>query len=168
MRTLVLFLICLLSVSCDSAQKGYAKFALPNGDSILIDRVEIFDPPIVQYRYRVVSKPHSPPKSENIFGSLQNERPVFGIIGPGSDSVVAIISTNAPASAIFLYDFRDGACFPYDYIPDDVAPRPDDPKFPALENKYQTKIRDLLNRLRKATGDTLDFHDGYSGRNIKA
>jgi hypothetical protein len=143
MRHILLILVCVFAASCDSTQKGYAKFTLPNGDAVFIDRFEpldLFDAPFIQYHYRIASKRHSTPKNQSVYGSMRDENPKFALVGPGSGSVVAVIRSDAPTKAVFLYDFQAGKCFPYDYTPDDVVARSDDPRYRALRDAYHAEI----------------------------
>ncbi|HWB60607.1 MAG TPA: hypothetical protein VG733_14025 [Chthoniobacteraceae bacterium] len=125
-------------------EKNYVVLSLPNGDRLVIDRKDLgFDLPMAEY--------HCSTKSGDtalIASSKNTERFSFQLAGPGSDSVVAVVSPNQPGEACAIYDFRTGDFFPHDH-PEDAA----------AKAEYAKGISALLSRLARATGTSLAFGD---------
>ena len=157
-------------VSCGSERKPYATFPLPDGDSLIIERAED-DPdlPLAHYYCRLKSERSEMREQDSPFWtSYGQENPVFALVSPGSDSVVAVVREDSPLHALVLCDFRERTFVPHSFCPADVAPHPGDKRFRALQTEYQAMIRMLLGRLEKGTGQKLLFHDASSDKDIEA
>jgi len=139
MKRFFLMLPVLFCAACgDQIKKGATRLDLPNGDIVVVDRRDIWDPPMSYYSYRILSAPSAIRLEGVEFTSVLTGRdPEFALISSDKPTVIGVVAKKDPDRILLLHEVGTKRAIPYRYLPEAVEHSSEDPRYGPLRKAYE-------------------------------